>query len=346
MIRLAIVALTLLFSTALTQDTKATPTNQEKHLRNIRQLTFGGTNAEAYFSSDGKQLIFQSTRQGVNCDQMFIMNTDGSDVHMVSTGKGRTTCGYFFPSGKRILYASTHLADAACPPPPDWSKGYRWPLYPSYDIFTAKPEGSDVKQITHAAGYDAEGTFSTDGKRVVFTSMRNGDLDLYSMNSDGTHVKRLTRELGYDGGAFYSPDGKWIVYRAYHPKTKAEIDEYENLLKQNLFHPTTLELWIMRADGSDKRQITRNGAANFAPYFFPDGKRLIFASNLDSGGGLNNFELYTVNIDCSALERITDSPGFDGFPVFSPDGKKLVWSSGRKAKEPHEINVFIADWSN
>ena len=317
---------------------------QEKHLRNITQLTFGGQNAEAYFSGDGKKLIFQSTREPYQCDQIFTMNLDGSDVHLVSTGKGRTTCSYFFPNGKKILYSSTHLGDAACPPKPDYSKGYVWGVYSSFDIFTANPDGSDVKQLTNTPGYDAEATFSTNGKKIVFTSLRNGDLDIYSMDADGKHVKQLTHELGYDGGPFFSPDGKWIVYRAHHPKPGQETDDYVSLLKQNQIRPTYLELWMMKADGSQKRQITNLGAASFAPSFFPDGKRIVFSSNVGSTGGFGNFELYAIDIDGKNLERITFTDGFDGFPVFSPDGKKLVWVSGRNGKVPHETNIFVADW--
>jgi TolB protein len=317
---------------------------QEKHLRNVRQLTFGGQNAEAYFSADGKKLIFQSTHGDVKCDQMFTMNVDGSDVRMISTGKGRTTCGYFFPNGKKILYSSTHLADSECPPRPDFSKGYVWAVYAGYDIFTANPDGSNLKQLTHTAGYDAEATISLDGKKIVFTSLRNGDLDIYTMDANGKHVKQLTDELGYDGGPAFSPDGKWIVYRAYHPSTEKEIADYKELLKQNQIRPTTLELWIMKSDGSDKRQVTHLDAASFAPAFFPDGKRIIFSSNQGSTGGMGNFELYAINADGTGLERITYSPGFDGFPMFSPDGKKLVWASNRNAKEPHETNIFVADW--
>ena len=319
-------------------------TGPEKHLRNMHQLTFGGENAEAYFSSDGRQLIFQSMRDGHGCDQIYIMNVDGSDAHMVSTGKGRTTCAYFYPDGKRILYSSTHLASAACPPAPDWSKGYRWAVYAAYDIFTANPDGSGPKQLTTTPGYDAEATISQDGKKIVFTSTRDGDLDIYSMDADGSHVKRLTRELGYDGGPFFAPDGQWIVYRAYHPKTPAEIAEYKQLLKQGLIRPFNLELWVMKADGSQKRQITHLNAASFAPYFFPDGRRIIFSSNYGAKDGMGNFELYAINVDGSGLERITYSDGFDGFPMFSPDGKKLVFASNRNQKQPHETNVFIADW--
>jgi len=330
--------------TVLLTATLAAQNPEEKHLRNVKQLTFGGQNAEAYFSGDGKQLIFQSTRDPYQCDQIFTMDLDGSDVKLVSTGKGRTTCSYFFPNGKKILYSSTQLGDAACPPKPDYSKGYVWGVYPSYDIFTANPDGSDLKRLTKTPGYDAEATFSTDGKKIVFTSLRDGDLDIYSMDANGKHVKQLTHELGYDGGPFYSPDGKWIVYRAHHPKPGQETDDYVSLLKQNLIRPTYLEIWLMKADGSGKRQITNLGAASFAPSFFPDGQRIMFSSNVGSTGGFGNFELYAVDRDGKNLERITFTDGFDGFPVFSPNGQKLVWVSGRNAKVPHETNIFIADW--
>jgi TolB protein len=319
-------------------------TEEEKHLRNVRQLSFGGENAEAYFNSDGTQLIFQSRRDGLKCDQIFVMNADGSNPHMVSTGKGRTTCSYFFPDGKHILYSSTHAASSECPPPPDYSKGYRWAIYPTYEIYVANPDGSDPHPLTHRQGYNAEATISPDGKRIVFTSTRNGDLDIYAMDSDGNNVKQLTHELGYDGGPFWSRDGQWIVYRANHPQAQQEIAEYKDLLKQNLIRPTRLDLWVMRADGTGKRQVTQNTAANFAPYFFPDGKRIIFSSNFADPKGMGNFELFAVNVDGSNLERITFSPAFDGFPMFSPDGKKLAFSSNRNASRPHETNVFIADW--
>ncbi|HXC70626.1 MAG TPA: hypothetical protein VN644_11650 [Pyrinomonadaceae bacterium] len=315
----------------------------ETHLRNLKQLTFAGENAEAYFSSDGKKLIFQSTRDGRGCDQIYTMNIDGSDVKMISNGDGRTTCSYFFPGSKRILYSSTHLGDKQCPPRPDFSRGYVWAIYPTYDIFTAKPDGSDVKQLTNTPGYDAETTITLDGKKLVFTSMRDGDLDIYTMDADGKNVRRLTNELGYDGGPFWSYDGKQIVYRANHPKTDTDKADYTSLLKQNLIRPTTLEIWVMNADGSNKRQVTSNGKANFGPYFFPDGKRIIFASNMDDPRG-RNFDLYKINIDGTGLERITFNDTFDGFPMFSPDGKKLVFASNRNAKTQGETNVFIADW--
>src|SRR2546423_1366277 len=316
---------------------------EEKHLRNIRQLTFGGENAEAYFSADGKKLIFQSTRDGYPCDQIYEMNLDGTGLRKLSTGKGRTTCSYFLPDGKRFIYSSTHAANPDCPPKPDYSRGYVWAIYPAYDIFSAKADGSDLKNITHSPGYDAEATIAPNGKRIVFTSMRDGDLDIYTMDVDGKHVKRLTNETGYDGGPFWSYDSQWIVYRAHHPKSEKEIADYRALLKENLIRPTTLEIWVMKADGTGKQQVTHNGKANFAPYFFPDGKRIIYASNLDDPKG-RNFDLYVVNVDGTKTERITNYGEFDGFPMFTPDGKRLVFASNRNGKVRGETNIFIADW--
>ncbi len=342
LVPLFVVAILFCISPATTQNTQL-GLPAEKHLRNIKQLTFGGENAEAYFSRDGKQLIFQSTRDGRGCDQIYTMNVDGSNVKMISNGDGRTTCSYFFPAEKRVIYSSTHLGDKQCPPKPDFSKGYVWAVYPSFDIFTAKPDGSDLKQLTNTPGYDAETTITLDGKKLVFTSMRDGDLDIYTMDANGKNVRRLTNELGYDGGPFWSYDGKQIVYRANHPKTEQQKTVYTNLLKQNLIQPSALEIWVMNADGSNKRQVTSNGKANFGPYFFPDGKRIIFSSNMDDPRQ-RNFDLYKINTDGTGLERITFTDAFDGFPMFSPDGKKLVFASNRNAKVQGETNVFIADW--
>ncbi len=315
----------------------------EKHLRNLKQLTFGGENAEAYFSADDKQLIFQSTRDGHECDQIYSMNVDGSNVKMISNGEGRTTCSYIFPDGRNVLYSSTHLGGKECPPRPDFSQGYVWAVYPSFDIFKANRDGSNPVRLTSTPGYDAETTITRDGKKLVFTSMRDGDLDIYTMNADGTNVRRLTNELGYDGGPFWSYDGKQIVYRAYHPQDEKQKTDYLNLLKQNLIRPTTLEIWVMDADGSNKRQVTHNGKANFGPYFFPDGKRIIFASNMDDPKG-RNFDLYSIKVDGTGQERITFNETFDGFPMFSRDGKKLVFASNRNAAKQGDTNVFIADW--
>jgi len=317
----------------------------EKHLRNIKQLTFGGENAEAYWSFDGKQICLQSTRDSLKADQIFIMDADGGNPRMVSTGKGRTTCSYFFKNGKRLIYASTHLGGDEPPPAPDRSQGYVWPVYPTYDIFSARTDGTDLKRLTDTDGYDAEGTISPDGKRIVFTSMRDGDLDLYTMNTRGGRVRRLTHELGYDGGAFFSPDGKMICYRANHPESEEDQKAYKDLLAQNLVKPSKMELWVMNADGSEKRQVTRNGCANFCPFFTPDGKKLIFASNVDDPNGRPpNFDLYLINLDGTGQERITFDPQFDGFPMFSPDGTKLAWASNRNGKTYGETDIFVADW--
>jgi TolB protein len=333
------------FSTAQVPANNPSPVElaSEKHLRNVRQLTDGGENAEAYFSADGRSLIFQSKRNGAECDQIYTMRADGSDVRLVSTGKGRTTCSYFIPRRERILYSSTHAADAKCPPPPDYSHGYVWAVYPSYDIFTAKPDGSDLKRLTNSPGYDAESTLSVDGKRIVFTSMRDGDLDIYTMDADGRNVKRLTNELGYDGGPFFSRDGKRIVYRANHPRTPAEVERYKKLLSENLIEPNALEIWVMDADGRNKRQVTSLGVASFAPYFLPDGRRIIFASNYPNIKS-RDFNLFVVNTDGTGLEQVTFNDTFDGFPMFSPDGRKLVFASNRHAAARGDTNVFIADW--
>jgi TolB protein len=312
----------------------------ERHFGAIRQLTFGGENAEAYFSHDGKRLIFQSKRGGRPCDQQYVMNVDGSHVQHVSTGYGKTTCGYFFDGDRKIFFASTHAADTACPPKPDPSKGYVWGLDP-YDIYTANPDGSNLKRLTNYGVYTAEGTLSPDGQTIVFTSLKDGDLDIYTMRVDGTNIKRLTTQPGYDGGPFFSPDGKKIAYRAWHPSDTA-LTNYQDLLKQRLVRPNRMEIWVMNADGSDQHQITNLGGANFAPFFTPDSRRIIFSSNYKNPKS-RNFELYLVNPDGTGLEEVTAHPEFDGFPMFSPDGKQLVWASGRSSKEG-DLNLFIADW--
>jgi TolB protein len=319
----------------------------EKHFKNIKQLTFGGENAEAYFSSNGKKLIFQSKRDQLGCDQIFSMNTDGSGVKMISNGEGRTTCSYFLKGGKKVIYASTFMGKKECPPNPDFSQGYVWAIYPDYDIYVAGADGKKIKPLTTTKGYDAEATVSPDGKKIIFTSARDGDLELYSMDTDGKNVRRLTNELGYDGGAFFSPDSKQIVYRGSHPKTEAEIKRYKDLLAQHLIVPTTFEVWTMNADGSNKRQVTNLNAASFAPFFTPDGRRIIFCTNyFATDQRKRNFDLAMINVDGTGLERITFNETFDGFPMFSPDGKKLVFASNRNAAKTGDTNVFIADWVN
>ena len=318
------------------------PESAERRLRNLRQLTFGGENAEAYFSFDGKRLIFQATRDGGQCDQIFVMGADGSGITRVSSGKGRTTCAYFLKDGQRFVYASTHLGSDSCPPRPDFSRGYVWAVYPDYDLFLSD-FNQRLTRLTDTPGYDAEATLSPDGEKIVFTSMRDGDLDLYSMNIDGSGVQRLTHTLGYDGGAFYSPDGRKIVYRASHPTDEAAKSKYTNLLSRNLIEPNQLDIFVMNADGSGRVQVTDNGAANFCPFFHPDGRRIIFASNLGDPRG-RNFDLYLIDIDGTNLEQVTFDETFDGFPMFSPDGKQLVFASNRHGKVRGETNVFIADW--
>jgi TolB protein len=314
----------------------------ERHLTNIRQLTSGGENAEAYFSPDGQQLIYQ-TNPGApgTCDQIFTMNVDGSNKKQLSKG-GRTTCGYFFPDGKSIVYASTHMGSADCPPRPSYARGYVWPIYPTYDIFRAAPDGSNPRRLTNAPGYDAEATIGPDG-RIVFTSVRDGDMEIYSMNGDGSDVRRLTNRPGPDGGPWFSPDGKQIVFRGRPIGDAKELADYQGLLKEGLWRPTTLEIFVMNRDGSNLRQLTKLGGANFAPAWHPDGKRIIFASNIKDPKG-RDFDIFFINLDGTGLEQITFNSTFDGFPMFSPDGKRLVFGSNRSAKSEGETNVFIADW--
>lgn len=369
---------------ALSEETQPQPGPQpvsslERHLANIRQLTFGRQNAEAYFSFDGSKLIFQSTNNWMadtfadvmapsgsplGCYQMYVMDLESNKIRLVSTGVGATTCGYFSPGDRRVLYSSTHLKGPNCPPKPKREGSYRWAL-DDYDLFSVRIDGQGMQRLTNTPGYDAEATVSPDGKTIVWTSVRDGDLDLYAMNLDGTRVRRLTTEIGYDGGAFFSPDSKRIVYRASHPQNQQELDRYQSLLAQNLVEPNRLELFVMNADGTEKRQVTANGASNFAPFFHPDGRRIVFSSNLhdvdrspssgprppltDNGqrktdGGRPAFHLYLINDDGTGIERITFDGTFNSFPMFSPDGKHLVWVSDRQAKEPGEFNIFLADW--
>lgn len=316
---------------------------RELHLANLRQLTFGGQNAEAYFSPDDEWLIFQATPRDGGCDQQYTMRTDGSELGLVSTGSGRTTCGYFVPGAERLVYSSTHLSSDACPAEPDHSQGYVWAVYSSYDIFSTDLRGGDLVRLTETEGYDAEATLSRDGEWIVFTSTRDGDLDIYKMRPDGTDVTRLTDAVGYDGGPFFSTDGTMIVYRSYHPTTEEDIADYQKLLDQSLIRPSQLDIWVMNADGSDKRRITDNGAANFGPYFFPSGDRVIFASNMGDPQG-REFDLWAVSTDGENLEQITFRGDFDGFPMFNSDGSQLVFASNRGNERPRETNLFIADW--
>lgn len=315
----------------------------EAHLRNIRQLTAGGENAEAYWAFDGSMLIYQARKPGAECDQIYVLDPETAETARVSTGAGRTTCSYFYPSGEQILYSSTHHHDASCPPSPDFSLGYVWPVYETYDVFVADADGSNLRQLTDTEGYDAEATFSPVGDRIVFTSVRNGDLDLYAMNPDGSNVVQLTDRAGYDGGAFYSPDGSRIIWRAHYPSDGSELEDYTNLLKEGLLRPGELDIWVMDADGSNKQQVTHLGGANFAPFWHPDGDRILFSSNHSDPSG-RDFDIYMVNLDGTGMEQITHAEGFDGFPVFSPSGRYLVFGSNRNNQDTSDTNVFIAEW--
>jgi Tol biopolymer transport system component len=316
---------------------------QERHLGNVRQLTFGGSNAEAYFDPSGARLVFQSTRPPFGCDQIFIMRADGSDVRLVSTGRGRTTCAYFYPDRPQLLYSTTHFADAACPAVPDRSRGYVWPVYPSYDIVTVDANGRILQRLTDAPGYDAEATISPDGGHIVFCSTRDGDLNLYLMDGDGGNVTRLTDRVGYDGGPFFSWDGRYIVYRSHYPETREAEAAYREDLAKSLVRPSVMDLYVMRADGREPRRVLGNGAANFAPFMLPDSERIIFVSNLHDPSR-RRFALYLARLDGSGLERVTYAEDFASFPMISKDGSKLVFCSTRNATTPREINVFIADW--
>ncbi|MDX1392927.1 MAG: hypothetical protein R3195_00995 [Gemmatimonadota bacterium] len=319
------------------------PAPGEVRFRSLTQLTFEGENAEAYFSGDGEQLIFQRRHAGeYECDQIFTIGVDGSDRSLVSTGLGRTTCAFFFPQGDRILYSSTHLHGDECPPPPDYSRGYVWALY-DFDIFAADADGSNLEVLFQTDGYDGEATISPDGTRIVFTSTRDGDLDIYSMNADGSDVVKLTDEPGYDGGPFFSPDGSKIVYRARYPETDEELADYQALLADGLVRPGVLDIYVMNADGSDKRRLTDNGAANFAPYFHPGGEKVIFASNLADPSS-RNFDLFLVNLDGTGLEQVTFTDEFESFPMFTPDGTRLVFASNRHGSHEGNTNLFIAEW--
>lgn len=312
------------------------------NLKNIRQLTAGGQNAEAYWSPDGKRLVFQSTRDPYKCDQIFVMNADGSDQRLVSTGKGRTTCGYFLNDNKSIVYGSTHEANPECPAPPDRSRGYVWAVFPTFDIYLTDDTGKTPRKLTEATGYDAEATVHFGSNRILYTSLASGDLELWTMKADGTGKKQITKREGYDGGAFFSRDGKKIVWRATANDEKV-MSRYRELVKENLTEPMRMELFIADANGKNVKQLTDFGCASFAPSFAPDNKRIIFASNKHDCGG-RKFELFMINADGSGLRQITNFGGFASFPEFSPDGKRLVFTSDYGAKSRYEFNIFVADW--
>lgn len=324
---------------------------QEKNFKNLRQLTFGGDNAEAYFSPDGKSLTMQVTNpeEGIECDQIYTLDLSiekptASDLKLISTGLGRTTCSFFMPDGKHILYASTHKGNHACPAPPVSTDGrYLWPLFPEFDIYIADLEGNIVKQLTDSPGYDAEAVLSPDGKKIAFTSTRSGDLEIYVMDVDGTNLKQITYGLGYDGGAFFSADSKKLVFRSSRPKTETEIAEYKDYLSKDLVAPTNMEIYTVNVDGTNLKQVTNLGKANWSPYFTPNSKSIIFSSNHHSTHGYD-FQLFMIDTNGTNLRQITFESNFNAFPMFSPDGKKISFSSNRNIHMPKETDVFIADW--
>lgn len=324
---------------------------QEKHLKNVRQLTFGGENAEAYWSFDGKRFVFQRTDEanGIPCDQIYTWelsegNMKDRQPQLISTGKGRTTCSYFVPGDSLIVYASTHKAGDECPPTPPRKKGeYYWPIYNTFDIYVSDLKGNIVRQLTSKKGYDAEATVSPKGDKIVFTSDRSGDLELYTMDLDGGNVKQITTELGYDGGAFFSPDGSKLVFRASRPKTEEEKKTYKDLLKKGLVAPSDMEIFVCNTDGSDLRQVTTLGKANWAPFFHPSGNKIIFSSNHKAEKDFQ-FNLYMINLDGTGLEQISFDEKFDAFPMFSPDGKQILFSSNRYNGGTRSTNLFVADW--
>jgi Tol biopolymer transport system component len=315
----------------------------ETHFAHLWQLTFGGQNAEAYWSGDGTKLIWQWTSDTWPCDQEYVMDLRTGTRTRVSTGRGRTTCGYFYDHDRRVLFASTHAAGDSCPPPPDMSHGYTWAIYPSYEIYTARPDGSDLQPLTHHDGYDAEGTMSVDGKWLVFTSKRDGDVDLYKMHMDGTGLTRLTHSVGYDGGAYFSHDGKHIVWRTYRTDDSTANATFTSLLAMDLVKPVKMDIWVMDADGSHQRRVTDKPGASFAPYFTPDDRSIIYASNWTNPRG-RNFDLWLVPVGGGEPVPVTRDPDFDGFPMFSPDGHWLVFCANRGGKVPGETNVFLAEW--
>lgn len=316
----------------------------EANLANTRQLTFGGQNAEAYWNAEGTKLIYQSTQPEWPDEQIVTIYADGSGKKLVSSGLGRNTCGYFLPNGE-IIYSATDWKDKGAAPKPDMSKGYVWRLNPYFAIFRAKADGSQRKMILGGDGktYYAETTVAPDGSFMVFTSTKDGDIDIYRSDLDGKNVKRLTTDPGYDGGGFVSWDSKKIAYRRDRIDGDKEMADFKSLLSQQLVRPSKLEIWVMDADGSNKKQVTNLGAASFAPFMHPDGKRIIFSSNYGDPAG-REFDLFIVDIDGKNLKRVTNTPEFDGFPMFTKDGKKLVWASNRNGTKPGDTNLFVADW--
>lgn len=325
----------------------------EPHLRNVRQLTFDGENAEAYWSNDGRKLILQRRSGAMTADQIYVLDLESGDLKQISSG-GRTTCSYFLQGDKQVVYASTHHHGEEPPPVAKRTgRSYVWNVHREYDLFVADADGGNKRQLTTEPGYDAEATVCPVTGTIVFTSVRDGDLELYTMEPDGSDVRRITNRPGYDGGAFFSHDGRKLVLRSAYPRTPAEAGEDKELLGQALVRPSHMEITVCNRDGSDFRQVTDNGCANFAPYFTPDDRRILFSSNFEgmqeaqkTGNHMaaRNFDLFLIGVDGGPTERVTNCPEFDGFPMFSPDGKLLVFASNRYSQKEGETNVFVAEW--
>lgn len=333
-------------SQAQAPDSKAVEGNpDETHLSNVRQMTFGGQNAEAYWSTDGRQIAYQARQPGYPDEQVFVMKADGSGKKLISTGKGRCTCSYFTPDQKWVYFSSTHERNEGAQKPVDMSKGYVWMVNPDFALYRKNVASGQMEPILKRDGYVAETTIAPNGKYMTFTGSFDGDLDIYRADLDGKNIKRLTNEEGYDGGPFVSWDSKKIVFRRDLLENDKEREDYRTLFKENLVRPSKLEIWIMDADGGNKKQVTNLGCASFAPFVHPDGKRIIFASNYGDPKG-REFDLWMINVDGTGLTRVTKTPDFDGFPMFSRDGKKLLWASNRLGHVRGETNIFTADWEN
>jgi Tol biopolymer transport system component len=334
--------------------TESAAASEARLLTNARQLTFEGRRAgEGYFSPDGRALIFQSERESNNpFYQIYVLDLEGGDTRRVSPGAGKTTCAFFRPGTDEVLFSSTHHdPQAATKQKAEFElrasgreRRYSWDYDDTMDIFRARRDGSGLQQLTTAPGYDAEGSYSPDGKLIVFCSLRDAypaeklspedrkrlEVDpawfgeIYLMNADGSNPRRMTQMPGYDGGPFFSPDGQRILWRRFE----------EN--------GAVADIYTMKLDGSDVRRLTRFDSMSWAPYFHPSGEYVIFASNKL---GFSNFELYVVDA-AGAREpvRVTFSDAFDGLPVFSPDGNKLCWTSTRGAEKTSQL--FLADWSH
>ena len=321
----------------------------EAHFAHLWQLTEGGENAEGYWSFAGDALVFQRRAPGEHdCDQIYRLGAGAPERELLSTGQGATTCAYFLPGDERVIFASTHAAASACPPAPDHSQGYVWRIHPEHDLWIRSLATGALESFLPAPGYDAEATVSPRGDRIVFTSTRSGDLELWTCALDGSELRQVTSEPGYDGGAFFSHDGERLVFRstafAEEPAARAaELVTYTDLLRQSLVRPSRMEIMLCNADGSERRALTALGGANFAPFFFPDDERVLFASN-HHGAGARNFDLFAIGVDRQGLERVTTYAGFDSFPMFSPDGRYLVFASNRGGRAEGETNLFVAAW--